>query len=134
MAYTIASKLHSGTFSTGDAFTQHYLPTNPRLEQAIQTHLHQFSEKEKREVAERERKAKREEKAREQREFKRLGEEQGTAQAAREKVQADRNDEWKAAGASYRQKAREGRKDLTLIEVRYAWKEMGKRVAAKGGA
>jgi hypothetical protein len=133
MSYTIAMKLYEKTFTTGDMFRQYYLPTNPRLSKAIYGFLTKFQESAGRDAAFQERQAKRERLAREEADNQRRFNERVAAKAAKEQLAAEEAAQWKAAGESYRQKVRNGKKNFTAIEVSYAWKVVGKRVAAAAG-
>jgi hypothetical protein len=125
MAYTIAKKLYEKTFTTGDMFEQHYLPTNPRLSEAIYDSIAKFEERKIRDAAYQERVAKREER-------QRRNEEYNAMKAEVKQMTAEKAAQLSAAGESYRQKLREGKKNFTPLEASYAWKVTGKRVAATG--
>lgn len=125
MAYTIAKKLYEKTFTTGDMFGQHYLPTNPRLSEAIYDFIAQFEERKIRDAAYQERVAKREERQRRNKEYNAM-------KAEVKQMTAEKAAQFSAAGESYRQKLREGKKNFTPLEASYAWKVTGKRVAATG--
>lgn len=125
MAYTIAKKLYEKTFTTGDMFEQHYLPTNPRLSEAIYDFIAKFEERKIRDAAYQERVAKREERQRRNKEYNAM-------KAEVKQMTAEKAAQFSAAGESYRQKLREGKKNFTPLEASYAWKVTGKRVAATG--
>ncbi|RYO36208.1 hypothetical protein AA0111_g2829 [Alternaria arborescens] len=125
MAYTIAKKLYEKTFTTGDMFEQHYLPTNPRLSEAIYDFIAKFEERRIRDAAYQERVAKREERQRRNKEYNAM-------KAEVKQMTAEKAAQFSAAGESYRQKLREGKKNFTPLEASYAWKVTGKRVAATG--
>jgi hypothetical protein len=127
MAYTIAKKLYEKTFTTGDMFEQHYLPTNPRLSEAIHDFIAKFEERTIRDAAYRERVAKREERQRRNKEYNAM-------KAEVKQMTAEKAAQFSAAGESYRQKLREGKKNFTPLEASYAWKVTGKRVAATGSS
>ncbi|OWY53019.1 hypothetical protein AALT_g3384 [Alternaria alternata] len=125
MAYTIAKKLYEKTFTTGDMFEQHYLPTNPRFSEAIYDFIAKFEERKIRDAAYQERVAKREERQRRNKEYNAM-------KAEAKQMTAEKAAQFSAAGESYRQKLREGKKNFTPLEASYAWKVTGKRVAATG--
>ncbi|RII19996.1 hypothetical protein CUC08_Gglean001395 [Alternaria sp. MG1] len=125
MAYTIAKKLYEKTFTTGDMFEQHYLPTNPRLSEAIYDFIAKFEERTIRDAAYQERVAKREERQLRNKEYNAM-------KAEVKQMTAEKAAQFSAAGESYRQKLREGKKNFTPLEASYAWKVTGKRVAATG--
>jgi hypothetical protein len=125
MAYTIAKKLYEKTFTTGDMFEQHYLPTNPRLSEAIYDFIAKFEKRTIRDAAYQERVAKREERQRRNKEYNAM-------KAEVKQMTAEKAAQFSAAGESYRQKLREGKKNFTPLEASYAWKVTGKRVAATG--
>ena len=125
MAYTIAKKLYEKTFTTGDMFEQHYLPTNPRLSEAIYDFIAKFEKRKIRDAAYQERVAKREERQRRNKEYNAM-------KAEVKQMTAEKAAQFSAAGESYRQKLREGKKNFTPLEASYAWKVTGKRVAATG--
>jgi hypothetical protein len=125
MAYTIAKKLYEKTFTTGDMFEQHYLPTNPRFSEAIYDFIAKFEERKIRDAAYQERVAKREERQRRNKEYNAM-------KAEVKQMTAEKAAQFSAAGESYRQKLREGKKNFTPLEASYAWKVTGKRVAATG--
>ncbi|CAO2653340.1 Nn.00g027510.m01.CDS01 [Neocucurbitaria sp. VM-36] len=140
MAHTIAKKLWENEFKNGEGFKQHYLPSNPRLADAISEWMAKFEQKatrqadyEKRQAArlERERKAA----EADQRNKERLAEaaalKKGKELAIAKKL-AEQEAKEKVAGASYREKKRNGVKVFTFAEARYAWKYDGVRVPVKG--
>ncbi|KAG9191310.1 hypothetical protein G6011_09398 [Alternaria panax] len=132
MSHTIAKKLYEDTFTTGDKFEQYYLPTNPRLSEAIHHFIAKFEERAIRDAAYQERVAKRMVLAAKEEERQRRNKEYNALKAAEEKMNAEKAAELSAAGESYRQKLREGKKNFTPLEASYAWKVTGKRVAATG--
>lgn len=125
MAYTIAKKLYEKTFTTGDMFEQHYLPSNPRLSEAIYDFIAKFEERKIRDAAYQERVAKREQRQRRNKEYNAM-------KAEAKQMTAEKAAQFSAAGESYRQKLRDGKKNFTPLEASYAWKVTGKRVAATG--
>jgi hypothetical protein len=132
MAYTIAKKLYEKTFTTGDMFEEHYLPTNPRLSEAIYDFIAKFEERSIRDAAYQERVAKREVLAAKEAEHQRRNKEYNAMRAEVAQMTAEKAAQLSAAGESYRQKLREGKKNFTPLEASYAWKVTGKRVAASG--
>ncbi|KAL1797957.1 hypothetical protein ACET3X_004563 [Alternaria dauci] len=132
MAYTIAKKLHEKTFTTGDMFEQHYLPTNPSLSEAVYDIILGFKEKTIRVAEYQERVAKRQVLAAKDEERQRRNREYNALKEEHEKMTAEKAAQLSAAGESYRQKLREGKKNFTPLEASYAWKVTGKRVASTG--
>ncbi|RMZ69912.1 hypothetical protein GMOD_00008850 [Pyrenophora seminiperda CCB06] len=118
MADTIAKKLYEGTFANSEDFKAFYLPSNPRLSKLVYQNIARLETIQKHSEA-------RDKVQLEQRQASR------ERQAAKATVAVKKNVELKEAGESYRQKAREGRKDFTQLEARYAWQMTGKRVAIK---
>ncbi|KAJ4361995.1 hypothetical protein N0V83_010936 [Neocucurbitaria cava] len=141
MAYTIAKKLWDEELENGEDFKRHYLPTNPRLEASIAEWTTKFelkatrhAEFEKREAArwERARKAA-ETNLREEKYYKEVAALEKKDAAAEAKKHAEKHEKEKAAGASYREKKRNGTKDFTFAEAQYAYKYEGVRVPVKSG-
>jgi hypothetical protein len=132
MAYTMATKLHDGTFTTGDAFKTHYLPTNRRLSQSIGGFLKSFQDAAAgRDTTNQSPKARRQRDEAHQKQYKDW---KAATAADKKKKQAEEAAQWKAAGDSYRQKVLEGKKNFTKLEVRYAEKVLGKRVPFGSGS
>jgi hypothetical protein len=141
MAYHIADKMWNGTFETMEAFTRDYLPTNPRLEAAINEVIAMKSAAVTRQEKYEARQAQRQEWARVAAEKEQRAKEWKNKNAAIEKEkklaarkkQAEEDAKWKVVGESYRTKKRTGVKLFTPQEASYAWKFMGVRVPVKSG-
>ncbi|KAI4683890.1 uncharacterized protein J4E84_006730 [Alternaria hordeiaustralica] len=125
MAYTMATKLNDGTFPDPEGFKQKYLTTNPRFSETIDRFLTNITETDARNAEYQKREAGRQQFA--------AHNAQHEAWKAAEKVrkkqrEADEAARWAAAGVSYRKKVSQGKKNFTLLEVKWADKVAGKRV------
>jgi len=122
MANTIATKIYEETFIDREDFKVYYLPTNARLSKAVYDTIAKL------EIAS-------QKQANEKAYFKERQAGRGRqAAVATVAAVAEANEaRLKEAGESFRQKFREGKKNFAQLEVLYAWKVVGKRVATKPG-
>ncbi|KAI4954052.1 hypothetical protein J4E91_001761 [Alternaria rosae] len=125
MAYTMAKQLYEKTCPNEEGFRRDYLPKNLRLSEAISGFLTNITKAAARIIDYQEREAGRQQRATEQKQYEDW---KAKDRAAKKKREADEAARWQAAGVSYRKKVSQGKKNFTLLEVKWADKVVGKKV------